>query len=179
MQNNGRADAVSRVVSAFVLGFWGFLSVVILLFVIFGERSERWEPEIRLALVLVGTVTVVIAASGITAWIFSRLSSNGDSGQVLRESVVRFGWLAAPIAAGYGTARVVESVASIFTSTPSSPSAFRPSFTQGGRANSLDDHPVYPYIADRDDALEAAQRARVKILSFLVDLGVDKGPNRL
>ena len=119
MRNNW-PDVAARGLTAFIIGLWAFGTVVVALLVVFSEY-ERWAPEIRLALVLVGTMIVVISASAATAWVYSRLSSNGDSGQVLRESVVRFSWLAAPIAGGYGMARLVESLGSIFASSPPSP----------------------------------------------------------
>ena len=121
MPDKNWLDVVSRGMTTFFVGMWGFLTFMFALLVVFSESAEPWASEIRLGLVLMGTMLIVIAASSATAWIHSRLSSDGDTGRVLRESVVRFSWLASPIAGGYGLSRLVESLAAILASTPTSP----------------------------------------------------------
>ena len=99
-------------VTSMVIGGYVFLGAILIL----ALPKETRAPQIDLLIVLGVTMLTVIAASALTSLMFSLLTSQSPrttQGEVFRESIKRFAWLASPIAAGYGLSQIVKEIAEI------------------------------------------------------------------
>ena len=79
--------------------------------------SDRNRPkELDLIAVLAITIAAIVIASFVVTFVHKSINpeaSNEQNGIVLRESILRFTWLAAPIAASYGLAQVATDIVTI------------------------------------------------------------------
>ena len=79
--------------------------------------SDQNRPKhLDLIAVLAITFTAIVLASFVVALVHRAINpeaTHKENGEVLRESIRRFAWLASPIAASYGLAQVATQIASI------------------------------------------------------------------
>ena len=98
----------------------GFLTVatvfifltLLVLYVIIQEIDG--PPEWALVAVLTITITAVIVGSAVSAIVYAWFNRGNEvisPATVFRESTTKFGWLASPIAAGYGLSQVISQIA--------------------------------------------------------------------
>ena len=101
-----QAASIALLGGIFILMLWIALSI------------EDEPNEASLIGVLTITMGSVIIAAFFTAIIYNALNPSGASmapGDVFRESIRRYAWIAAPIASGYGLSRIVVEVAGVIS----------------------------------------------------------------
>ena len=116
--NRERAVAI---ISAFLVVGIAAASIVIAAAMVWLALSAQNKPkELALLGILLITAGTVIFASFVTALVHKAVYPRADGREnaaVFRESVRRFAWLAAPIAASYGLSQVAIDIAKIAAGT--------------------------------------------------------------
>ena len=103
---------------AFLIQVVATLALVLFCALVFwiAISTDARPKEAELVGVLAITIATVIIAAFFTAVIHKVISPDSEKvppGEVFRESIKRYAWLAAPIASGYGIAQVITRVAEI------------------------------------------------------------------
>jgi hypothetical protein len=108
-----------RILAIIWQALMGTLLVFTFIMMVWIALSIEGQPrEVALVAVLAITMTSVIIAAFFTAAIHKAMNGNDDSmppGEVFRESIKRYAWLAAPLASGYGLSQIAVRIAEIIS----------------------------------------------------------------
>ena len=109
-----RIQAIQGIAATVVSTILSIMMLVMLALLLWLLLSLPDQPaELGLIAVLGITMTSVISASFITAWLYrvmNRTNPSQPPEDIFWSAIYRFSWLAAPIATGFGVSQIIKTV---------------------------------------------------------------------